>query len=68
MIYLYRFPPEIKIETNNGRTNFSCFAYKRSVYCCKNSYWLLITDINVSDDITDDNISITDCYQHKKEK
>jgi len=66
MTYMYQFSPELKIELNNTRTNYTCFVYRGNNYCCENNYWLLITDIDVNDNITDDNISVTDCFKLEK--
>ena len=66
MIYFYQFPKEFNLKSENREANLTCIMYKGAGYCCENKYWLLITDIDIYDNITDDNISVTDCFRLKK--
>ena len=64
MICIYQFPVEKMITS--GDSNYTCMMYKNSEYCCESYYWLLITDIDMYDNITGDKISVTDCFKLEK--
>ena len=68
LIYLYQFPSSIRITGGHHYGNHTCIMYKGAGYCCADNYWLLITDIDIYDNITDDNIGITECYKLEKIK
>jgi hypothetical protein len=66
MIYIYTNPPELTFYHNRTRSNYTCITYRERTYCCDDTPWGVITDRNLSDNITDENITIFDCYRIQK--